>query len=68
MFDWPEQSQTSPTSRSVTSTVFAPVTLRVYGPLTGNGPSLATHLPDSGTVVSNSWPAVATSTLRPGAA
>ena len=52
MFDWPEQSQTSPTSKSVTSTDFGPVTLKVVGPPAGSGPILATHWPDSGTVVS----------------
>ena len=31
MFDWPEQSQTSPTSTSLKVTVFFPVTVRIIG-------------------------------------
>jgi len=48
MFDCPEASQTSPTSKSLTVSVFAPRAVRVSGSLVAlSGSSLTDHLPSA---------------------
>ena len=64
MFDWPEQTQTSPTSRLFTVTVLSPVIFIVRGPPSFSGFSFTLHLP-SAAVVLTFWLANSTVTFSP---
>ena len=68
MFDWPEQSQTSPTSTSSKVIVFLPLTVSVCGPPAGSGSSVTDHLPSSSALAVLVWPAIVTVTSSPGSA
>src|SRR2546423_14879754 len=45
MFDWPEQSHTSPNMTLPNVASFSPLTLSVYGPPARNGPIVVRHVP-----------------------
>ena len=69
MFDWPEASQTSPTSTSLTVSVFLPLTVSVCGAPAGASLSSRTsHLPSSPALVDCERPAIVTVTSSPGSA
>ena len=68
MFDWPEQTQTSPTSTSSKVTVFFPLTVIVCGPPAGSGSSVTDHLPSSPAFAVFDWSAMLTVTSSPGSA
>jgi hypothetical protein len=51
MFDWPEQSQTSPTSRSLMVTVLSPVSVMVKGPPAVSGSRCTDHVPPAAVVL-----------------
>ena len=51
-FDWPEQNHTSPTSTSLSVTVFLPVTVMASGPPAFMGPSRAVQQPPASAVAS----------------
>ena len=68
MFDWPEPSQTSPTSTSEKVTVFWPLTVSVCGPAAASGASFTDHLPSAPAFAVAVWPAIVTVTSSPGAA
>ncbi len=69
MFDWPEQSQTSPTSTLALVMVFLPVTTSGRPlVLAARGARRTSQSPLSSAVVLRFWPAKATATSSPGSA
>ena len=64
MFDWPEQSQTSPMRRLPTVTTLSPVIFIVNGPPALSGISSTRHLP-SVAVVLSFWSPISTVTFSP---
>jgi hypothetical protein len=68
MFDWPEQTQTSPTSTSRTVMVFSPATVISSGPPADSGSSDTRQRPLASAVVEALRPPISTLTCSPGAA
>src|SRR5437016_1276649 len=69
MFDWPEQTQTSPTSTSSTSTRFlAPFTISLYGPPAACVGNTVDHLPSARDLVVAVAPLSSTVISSPGLA
>src|SRR4051812_38400914 len=68
MFDWPEPTQTSPTSTLCTVTVVLPATVISYGPPALSGPKRTAHRPSAPVVVDSLAPATVTVTFSPGSA
>ena len=68
MFDWPEQTQTSPTRTSTTSTLFFPSIVMANGPPASSFASRTSHLPSGPASAATSCPWNLTVTFSPGSA
>ena len=66
MFDWPPQSQTSPTITLWSSTVSWPAILTVYGPPTGGGWIFTCHRRSGPAIAEAVVAPISTETLSPG--
>jgi hypothetical protein len=70
MFDWPEQSQTSPNSTFLSvAFCLVPAMLRVCGPPAVNGPTFVIHLPSlpAIAILPESLPSTVMAIVSPGA-